>query len=262
VPEGHTLHRLARALQPLVGQRVRATSPQGRFADGAREIDAKRLTAVEAFGKHLLLDFGNVSVHVHLGLAGSMFRSDPASQPRPGVRLRLDFDDPPEVTWDLVAPFRCELLSGGEREVLLARLGPDPLRGDDPTPAFARISDSHRTIGELLLDQRVIAGVGNVLRAEVLHQCGIHPARPGSSVRPEEFDCLWKTLTRLMERATTEGRIVTVEAPPGIARSSIDQSDGRYAYKQDRCRACGAEILSWQLGSLMAYACEVCQPVT
>lgn len=260
MPEGHTLHRLARALRPLTGCRVRATSPQGRFADGARVIDGRNLAAVEAFGKHLVLDFGDVNLHVHLGLAGSMFRSDPAGKPRTGVRLRLVFDRP-AVAWDLAAPSRCELLLAAEREALLARLGPDPLRGDDPTAAFTRISGSERTIGELLLDQRVVAGVGNVLRAEVLHECGIHPARGGSSMRQEELACLWETLTRVMERAAAEGRIVTVEAPVGVARDSIEQSEGRYVYKQERCRACGADIRSWRLGARVVYACEVCQPV-
>lgn len=199
-------------------------------------------------------------MHVHLGLAGAMFRSDPGGRARPGVRLRLDFDGGPPEAWDLVAPSRCELLPAAERRALLARLGPDPLRGDDPAPAFARISGSGRAIGELLLDQRVIAGVGNVLRAEALHQCGIHPARPGSTTRPEELSCVWATLTRMMERASEEGRIITVESPDGLARDSITESDGRYVYKQARCRACGAITRSWQLGTRVAYACEVCQP--
>jgi len=107
----------------------------------------------------------------------------------------------------------------------------------------------------------VVAGVGNVLRAEVLHQCGIHPSRRGPSMRPEELTCLWETLTRVMERAAVEGRILTVEPPVGVARDSIEQSEGRYVYKQDRCRACGAAIRSWRLGTRVAYACEVCQPV-
>lgn len=260
MPEGHALHRLARTLRPLTGCQVRATSPQGRFADGARAIDARRLESVEAFGKHLLLGFGEADVHIHLGLAGSMFEDDPAASPRPGVRLRMVFDEA-AVAWNLVAPSRCELLSAADREALLSRLGPDPLRGDDPTRAFLRISGSGRAIGELLLDQNVIAGVGNVLRAEVLHRCGVHPARPGLSIRRAELSCLWETLVRVMDRATAEGRIITVDAAAGVARDSIDESEGRYIYKQERCRVCGAEVRSWPLGARQAYACELCQPV-
>jgi formamidopyrimidine-DNA glycosylase len=259
VPEGHTLHHLARQLQELVGRRVTATSPQGRFSDGAAQLDGRRLEAVEAFGKHLLGDFGDDHLHVHLGMRGAMFRSDPAGAPRPGVRLRLRADAPP-VSWDLVAPTRCEVLSREGRADLLARLGPDPIRGDDPAPAFERLRASRRSVGELLLDQAVVAGVGNVLRAEALHHCGVHPARAGSSLGPDDLSCLWGELTRLMLRAADEGRIITVDTPAGTDRAAIAEEDGRHVYKQPRCRRCGGPVAAWDLGGRTAYACGTCQP--
>lgn len=260
MPEGHTLHRLARALVPLVGRRVRASSPQGRFAEGARVIDGRVVEDVDAYGKHLLADVGDVHLHVHLGLAGAMFESDPTGEPSRGVRLRLVAADHPTMAWDLVAPLRCELFGDAERKELLARLGPDPLRGDDATPAFERIGRSRRAIGDLLLDQEVVAGVGNVFRAEALHRCRVHPDRPGSSLRDDELECLWATLTTQMQRAVTEGRIITVDTPAGVDRSAIDQADGRYVYKQERCRTCGRTVRTWALGNRTAYACEHCQP--
>lgn len=259
MPEGHTLHRLAGECQELVGRRLAASSPQGRFAEGAAAIDGCVLRAAEAYGKHLLLDVGSGHLHVHLGMRGAMFRSDPDGAPRTGVRLRLRADAPP-VAWDLVAPTRCELLTDAARATLLSRLGPDPLRGDDPAPVFERIATSARTIGQLLLDQEVVAGVGNVFRAEALHHCGIHPSRPGSSLAPPELRCLWSTLTRMMRRATAEGRIITVDAVPEDDRPSIAEADGRHVYKQERCRRCGGEVSSWALGGRTAYACEPCQP--
>ena len=258
MPEGHTLHRLARELQELVGRRVRATSPQGRFADGAAAIDGRHVVAVDAFGKHLVCDLGGDHLHAHLGMRGAMFRSDPDGTARPGVRLRLRADEP-AVAWDLVAPTRCELLTEDGRARLLARLGPDPLRGDDPAPMVERLRASGRPVGQLLLDQEVVAGVGNVLRAEVLHRCGVHPARPGSSLAPDEVGCLWATLVPMMQRATDEGRIITVEAPDGVDRASIDEADGRYVYKQEGCRSCGAAVRAWDIGGRTAYACEACQ---
>jgi formamidopyrimidine-DNA glycosylase len=250
VPEGHTLHRLADQLHPLVGRRLSATSPQGRFAEGARIIDGRRLGAVEAFGKHLLLDFGDdVVLHIHLGLAGSMFRSDPDTEARPGVRLRL-VDEDTTVAWNLAAPTACEVWTDEERKALLSRLGPDPLRGDDPRPAFERIGRSDRTTGELLLDQAVIAGIGNVFRAEVLHCCGVHPDRPGRSLSEAELTCLWETAAALMRRAVEDGRIVTPGAP-----------GERFVYKQDVCGRCGGPVASWPLGARTAYACPACQPV-
>ena len=223
-------------------------------------IDGRILEDVEAYGKHLLADFGDVHVHVHLGLAGTMFESDPTGEPSRGVRLRLAADDRPPIAWDLVAPLRCELFGDAERKELLARLGPDPLRGDAPTPAFERIRRSRRAIGDLLLDQEVVAGVGNVFRAEALHRCRVHPDRPGSSLGDVELDCLWATITAQMQRAVTEGRIITVDTPAGVDRSAVDQADGRYVYKQERCRTCGATVRTWALGNRTAYACEHCQP--
>lgn len=236
-----------------------ASSPQGRFAEGAAAIDGCVVQAVEAFGKHLLLDLGDVHLHVHLGMRGAMFRSNPDAAPKTGVRLRLRAEAPP-TAWDLVAPTRCELLSDEGRAGLLARLGPDPLRGDDPGPVFGRIGGSDRSIGQLLLDQEVVAGVGNVFRAEALHHCRIHPGRPGSSLAARELECLWAALTRMMERATDEGRIITVDAPDDVDRSSIPEQDGRHVYKQERCRHCGHGVRAWDLGSRTAYACETCQP--
>jgi len=259
VPEGHTLHRLAEQLRPIVGGKVAASSPQGRFADGAARIDGWRLEAVEAVGKHLLFDFEDAVLHVHLGLAGSMFASDPGGEPRPGVRLRL-VDEARTVAWNLAAPTRCELWSDDEREALLRRLGPDPLRGDDPQPAFDRISRSDRTIGDLLLDQSVVAGIGNVFRAEVLYCCGVHPNRPGRSLTPGDLTCLWETTTRLMGRGVREGRISTVDPSPEDGPEAPDAPAARYVYKQEACRRCGGPVTSWALGPRVAYACETCQP--
>ncbi|HUR50371.1 MAG TPA: DNA-formamidopyrimidine glycosylase family protein, partial [Acidimicrobiales bacterium] len=234
-------------------------SPQGRFAEGARLLDGRIVEDVQAYGKHLLVDFGDVDLHVHLGLAGSIFEAAPAGTPGSGVRLRIAVD-PSGPTWDVVAPIRCEVWRGDERNLLLTRLGPDPLRGDDPQPAFAKIASSGRPIGALLLDQSVMAGVGNVFRAEVLHRCGLHPERKGSSLTEEDLHCLWTKVTHLMERATAEGRIITVEAPDGVARNDLDPAEGRYVYKQERCRECGAEVTTWTLGNRIAYACQICQP--
>jgi formamidopyrimidine-DNA glycosylase len=264
MPEGHTLHRLARALRPLLGRPVRASSPQGRFAEGARVLDGRAMEAVDAFGKHLLADFGDVHLHVHLGLAGAMFESDPTGEPGRGIRLRLTAaaePGAPAVAWDLAAPLRCELFGDEERRQVLARLGPDPLRGDDPTPALERVRRSRRAIGELLLDQAVVAGVGNVFRAEALHRCRVHPARQGASLTDDELDCLWATITAQMRRAEREGRIITVETSDGVDRTAIDQADGRYVYKQEGCRTCGGIVRTWTLGHRTAYACEHCQPV-
>jgi formamidopyrimidine-DNA glycosylase len=99
----------------------------------------------------------------------------------------------------------------------------------------------------------VIAGIGNVFRAEVLLCCGIHPGRPGRSLSEPDLTCVWDTATALMRRGVAEGRIVTVEGHDGAG-------DGRYVYKQEACGRCGGPVSSWRLGPRTAYACETCQP--
>jgi formamidopyrimidine-DNA glycosylase len=247
VPEGHTLHRLALDQQELVGARVHAASPQGRFpaADLAR-LDGARVAGIEAWGKHLLQHVdGAGAVHTHLGMRGITLRSSPPVDPKPQVRLRLASDD---VAWDLIAPMRCELLEDDEVAALLAGLGPDPLRPDaDVARVRAALAVDDRPVGVVLLDQSVVAGVGNVFRAEALHAVGVHPDRPASALDDATFARLWQELVAMMGRAVDEGRIVT--RPP----------DGRAVYKQDRCADCGAPVAAYDLQGRTAYACPACQ---
>ncbi len=185
MPEGHTLHRLAREQQRLFGGTVvTASSPQGRFAEGAARIDGQRLLRAEAYGKHLLHHYGNDAiVHVHLGLYGKFTTGrDEPPEPRGALRLRIANG----TAWtDLRGATACELVTPDQVDLLLARLGPDPLDPKaDPAPAMHRITRSRAPIGVLLMDQSVLAGVGNVYRAEVLFRARLDPLRPGRDVPP------------------------------------------------------------------------------
>ncbi|WP_341928161.1 DNA-formamidopyrimidine glycosylase family protein [Nocardioides psychrotolerans] len=123
MPEGHTIHRLARRHRTLlVGRRVAASSPQGRFAEGAALIDGQVVDATDAWGKHLFHRYDDLWLHVHLGLFGKFRDGDaPAPDPRGALRLLLTTDD----HWvELRGPTACELMTDPERDVLLARLGP------------------------------------------------------------------------------------------------------------------------------------------
>jgi endonuclease VIII len=260
MPEGHLYHRLARDLGELAGQALAASSPQGRFAEGAAQINGTRLEMAEAHGKHLLMRFaGGWAVHVHLGMRGKLLCvADPSRPPRPQVRLRLAGAD---AAWDLIAPATCELLDDTGVTGLLARLGPDPLREDaDPNRAWTSLQAAPGALGAALLDQSVIAGIGNVFRAEALFLCGQHPARPAASLTRAEFDRLWATVREMMGRAVADGRILTVDPPAGRSRTEIPEEEARYVYKQACCRRCGAPVVSWILGGRTAYACPVDQP--
>jgi len=259
VPEGHVLHRLAGEQQELAGPVVRVSSPQGRFADGAASLDGRRIDGVEAVGKHLLHRFGDDALHTHLGMRGVWYRSAPPSpEPRPSVRVRLAA---PDVAWDLMAPITCEVLDGGGVAALRDRLGPDPLRGDaEPDRFVAALTADRRALGVSLLDQSVLAGVGNVFRTEALFACRLHPARSSSTVPPEEARALWDTLAGMMRRGVEDGRIITVDVPGGDDRLEVPEEVARRVYKRERCAECGAEVVTWPLGGRVAYACPVHQP--
>src|ERR671917_1025427 len=237
----------------LIGPEVNATSPQRRFP--AEKVDGQRLTGVEAYGKHLLVeaDSGD-SVHVHLGMRGKWLRFAPVTGPGlPQVRLRLAG---PEVAWDLIAPSTCELLDAAGRAKLVGGLGPDPLREDgDPDAAYALVAAHPGSIGAALLDQSRIAGVGNVFRAEVLHGVGMPPTRPARSVTADEFADLWERLQAMMTRAVADGRIITVESEDRLA---LPESESRRVYKRQRCYDCGTPIVTGTIEGRTTYACPRC----
>ena len=263
MPEGHTIHRLARDHAPLlVGHPVACSSPQGRFADGAALLSGRVLERVDPYGKHLFYGFaGERVLHVHLGLYGTFTRgSGPAPEPRGALRLRMTADD---VWVDLRGPTACEVLEPAGRDRILARLGPDPLRrGADGAPAHARLSASRRAVGELLMDQAVLAGVGNVYRAEALYRAGMSPFRPGREVSTAEWELLWLDLRTLMRAGVRAGHIVTTERADRDRRSGPPRREDRfYVYRRQGlpCRRCGTEVRTTVMAARNLFWCPVCQ---
>ncbi len=278
MPEGHTLHRLADQLTAVFGgHRIRASSPQGRFADGAARVDGTRLLDADAWGKQLFVRFeGELFVHVHLGLYGTFdVHDDVADVPDPVGQVRLRLVRPPaqqrpEAGYaDLRGANRCALVTAEERDAVLARIGPDPLRADaDPDRAWARISASSAPIGTLLMDQSVLAGVGNVYRAEVLFRHRIHPLRPGRSLRASQWRAIWDDLVVLMTEGVRTGRIDTVRPehlPEAMGRDPrVDDHGGEvYVYRRtgQPCHVCSRPVRTEVLGGRNLFWCARCQPV-
>lgn len=273
MPEGHSIHRLAgRHRRLLLGHHVRASSPQGRFAEGAALIDGARMVGADAWGKHLFHSYADhpggdpLVLHVHLGLYGK-FREGTGEpdEPRGALRLRLVTGDGDDTRWlDLRGPTACELIAAPERDALLARLGPDPLRrGTDPGPWLARTARSRAPLGTLLLDQSVVAGIGNVYRAELLFRHGLDPHLSGRETDPAVLAGAWDDLVQLMRVGVRSGRIVTTEPehrerPAGRVR----RSDAHYVYGRAGlpCRVCGTEVVDGELGARRLFWCPVCQP--
>ena len=262
MPEGHTIHRIAAEHRArFVGAAVDVSSPQGRFAD-AHRLDGRVLRDVDAYGKHLVYEFdGRRYVHVHLGLFGRMLTAEqPAPSARPTVRMRLAVD-----AWfaDLIGPTRCVLIDGDQRTALVNRLGPDPLRSTaDPDRAWRRLSVSSQPVAALLMDQSVVAGIGNVYRAELLFRAGLDPYRPGRTLTPEEWEEMWRDARTLLRAGVRSGRIVTT-SPEDRERAGgrVRDADAHYVYRRTgrACRRCGAAVRSAPLAGRTLYWCPTCQ---
>ncbi|MGW0040371.1 Fpg/Nei family DNA glycosylase [Rhodococcus sp. NPDC003348] len=264
MPEGHTLHRLAREHQRhFAGAPVRVSSPQGRFEAGAAAVDGRVLERAEAVGKHLLHHYeGGRIVHVHLGLYGKFTDLPlPMGEPVGQVRMRMAGAD---IGTDLRGPTACEIYDEPQLRALESRLGPDPLRSDaDPDRAWRRISKSQTAIGSLLMDQAVLAGVGNVYRAEVLFRHGIHPERPGSKMSRGEWDEIWADLVALMAVGVDAGvmHVVRPEHDNGAPAYAVDRPR-TYVYRRvgESCRVCGTPVLHAVMKGRNLFWCPTCQP--
>ncbi|AGS69601.1 Fpg/Nei family DNA glycosylase [Streptomyces collinus] len=267
MPEGHTIHRLAHDYADrFSGRALRVTSPQGKFSDAAALLDGAVLTGTEAHGKHLFLGFRDADwVHIHLGLFGKVaFGPAPAPPPTDTVRLRLA-DAGAYV--DLRGPTTCALITDTEKRAVHDRLGPDPLRADaDPDAVYRRISRSRTAIAALLMDQKTVAGVGNVYRAEVLFRHGIDPYRAGRDITRAQWDAVWADLVELMREGVRHNRIDTVRPehmPEAMGRPPrVDDHGGEvYVYRRATlpCHVCGTGIRTAGLAARNLFWCPGCQ---
>jgi formamidopyrimidine-DNA glycosylase len=274
MPEGHTLFRIAGELRAAFRDRpTRVSSPQGRFAADAEQLDGGVLVGAESAGKHLFVEFeGDRLVHVHLGLIGSFdVHAGVADVPPPvgQVRLRLVAPHAAGASYaDLRGAITCALVGRARRDQVVAGLGPDPLRADaDPERAWRRIRASDRPIGALLMDQQVLAGVGNVYRAEVLFRHRIHPLRPGRTLRPGQWREMWADLVALLAGGVRTGRIDTVRpehTPEAMGRAPRRDDHGGevYVYRRNGqpCLVCGRTVRTAALAGRNLFWCARCQP--
>ncbi|KAI8465749.1 MAG: hypothetical protein J3K34DRAFT_435962, partial [Monoraphidium minutum] len=265
--EGHQCHRVAHAHRRLLmGRSFKATSPNGRFADGARAIDGKPLSRIEVHGKNLFYFFGEDQapdvVHIHFGMSGA-FRTMPLEQeserpPRETTRLRL------EAGGDaLVAHLSAMTVAHGGLELYeskSSKLGPDPLREDaDPELLWAKVQRCKKPIGLVLMDQTMMAGVGNIYRAEVLYKAAIHPEQPAHTLSRAAFDAVWAHSVDLLQRGFTSGSILTVD--PEDAKTLGKPWTRRYIYNHAQCGRCKGPVHSWDMAARTVYCCPTCQPL-
>ena len=244
MPEGDALHRVAASLQPLVGERIEAESPnpQGEATRVAQAVDGRVLECVEAVGKHLLLYFeGGVVLRSHLRMNGRwrvVPRTD-AVRGRPWLVLRGG-------RWT-ATQWNGPVLTLERRP--LRRLGPDLLADDtDVVEVVSRMrrEDPARLVGEALVDQRVVAGIGNMWLAEALWEARVSPWSRLGGVTDQELEHALGWARASMRAA--------VASPVGAR--AVYRRAGR------PCRRCGTPIASRGLGDAnrTAYWCPRCQP--
>ncbi len=331
MPEGHSVHRIARQFdRNFVGREVAASSPQGRFAEGASVISGRTATQVRAVGKQMFLAFDDdLWLRVHLGMYGAWDFAgevlvDPTiasangrmgqtnqrgtalevpilddagensltsigaprrarvhvrmSEQTTGLQDEADQWPPPvvgqvrlrlltEITCaDLRGPTACELQTPGEVAATIARLGPDPLV-DDVAEGEERFTEVVRrkptSIGQLLMDQSVVSGIGNVYRAELLFRARQNPHTPGRDVREEVVRELWRDWVRLLAIGVETGQMMTMDdLDPDAYRAAMAHRDDRHwVYHRAGlpCRVCGTAIVVEEMAARKLYWCPRCQ---
>lgn len=275
MPEGHTLHRLARSIDAaFAGGMPEVSSPQGRFADGAAALDGTVLERSWAHGKLLFVDFaGGRTLYVHLGLIGKWFvlPVEPAGSEPPvtgQVRLRLLSEG---HVADLRGPMACQVIDEAEVDRLVRRQGPDPLQPvseqNDPDAAYRSISRSGKTLAELLMEQTVLAGVGNIYRCEVLWRHRLHPLKPGRSLKRASWQLIWDDLVRLMPFGVRTGTIITLndvlaDTAAALARGETPDVPREFAVYQrtgQSCLRCGSTVRHKVVAGRNLFWCGGCQ---
>ena len=301
MPEGNEVHRWAeRHTEAFAGRKLNVLpGPDHRFGD-AHLVDGKKLKAVHAVGKHLGYELGpDLMLHVHLGRFGDWTEGcGPLPEPKGALRavlqragtgraarslkgqphnLRCQHDDgsqpfpPAEVEWcELRGPTDCSVYDRAKWEALLERLGPDPLGEDhaghdNPQVAFDRILKAKKPISELLMDQTVLSGVGNIYRAEILFRHRVNPFTPGTEMDPKTLKAMWRDLIPLLKAGMVDRRIVcTRRADRPSKKEPAARGEEHYVYRRHGkpCFVCGERILHRDIAGRTLFWCPVDQGTT
>lgn len=232
-----------------------------------RRVAGRSITALRRHGKYLLIDLdGGLTLLSHLGMSGRwLFHPEPALRRLPHVHVKLIFEDGAQLWFQDARRFGMLELHPTDRvgeAPLLAVLGPDPFPEPPAPDAFATLARGRvASVKVFLMDQRHVAGIGNIYASEILFRAGVHPARAAGRVRPDE----WRAIRDEMKAVLAEA--VTNFGTTFSLYRTVWNEPGRYAerlFVYDRageaCRRCGAEIRHMVQGQRSTYWCPACQP--
>jgi endonuclease-8 len=253
MPEGDTIHKTATRLRPALEGRPVVDVQVPRWA-GSLPVSGERIEAVRAVGKHLLVDFsGGLTLRTHLRMSGrwDLYRTDERWRRSP-TAARVVIEVP---GWTAVCFSAPDVALTRTDRAAIDHLGPDLC---DPTPDLTTVvsrarasGDSATTIGELLLDQRVAAGIGNVFKSETLFLERLDPTCPASALPDDRLREVFQRAHLLMRANLGAGRRRTV--PEGLAV---------YGRAGKPCRRCGARVVRIAQGRTLprsTYWCPSCQ---
>ncbi len=263
MPEGHTVHRNANDFTRLfVGEKVLVDSPQGRFSQDAKLISGRTMTRARAIGKQLFLEFDNdLTLRIHLGIYGKWRLHSPDGFPEVTGEVRARFRSTKAI-FELRGPTVCEVVDSSEVAKVERRLGPDPLNADPRGKQKQRFVDkvlaSKISIGQLLMNQDVVAGIGNVYRAELLFRAGIEPHTPGNRLNRELAEALWDDSVKLMKVGVKTSFMITRDE---LFTKRPSKADRNFVYKRngEPCRVCGRKINLEIMAGRKLYWCPKCQ---
>jgi endonuclease VIII len=263
VPEGDTIHRIAAALGPrLTGKRLERVTTQGL----ARDVAGRTVTQVAAHGKHLVIDLDDGAyVRAHLGMNGRFRAYDRARGEALLARMSPGRASLALVTSDAVflwigAPtIEISRRRDPRHGMAVAALGPDILADDfDPRSAADRAAaHGARQIADVLLDQRVVAGIGNIYKSESLFATVIDPRTRVDQLSADELTAVYAAARRLM---------IANAAPSAAPRSPLLPPQNAapflaYGRTSKPCARCGAPIACYSLGEppRWTWSCPTCQ---
>ena len=275
MPEGDAIFRTARTLtRALAGKRVErfecAFAPLSVAAENAQLV-GRDVLEVTTRGKHVLMQFsGELCLRTHMRMSGSwhIYRvGERWQRPREEMRILLQAGEFVAVAFVV---HEAELLTLRELEQVLGRLGPDVLGAefDSAKAAERMLAAGARPMCDVLLDQRVLSGIGNVYKSELLFLARVHPLRTASSLDAATAKALTERAAQLLRVNVASGATAGILTYAGLRRTTGRSNPGERLWVYERagkpCRECGTLIEMKRLGehARSSYFCPQCQALT